>query len=1237
MRGSQRGARGRVSLVFAMTAIVVLIVLLGSGTALASPPWSDAPNSWWMATYQVTDQQIATIADGYPDNTFRPLLKVTRGQFAKMVVDGMDVPTATPYVYTFRDVPASNYFFPWIEGGAAAHILSGFPDGTYGPFKTIIRQQANSILGSYLAQKELNIRGHIAGSLGNYPSLNTWYLAEGMAIIAGFADGNRVATVHAPATAYLIMRGVVQGTYSFGWMYLGPDNDLTRAQAATLVLRVQGIVFSTAVPTITSLEPASGPAAGGNTVVITGTHFVDVTSVAFGATQVAFTVNSSTQITVTAPSGTLGSTVEVTVTTAAGSNSTSGTANDYTYGIPTLTTISPAAGAAAGGTTVVITGTNLSGATAVKFGTKLATSFTVNSNTQITAKSPAGTAGTTVDVTVTTPGGTTATSQASKFSYGAPTVTSLSPASGPAVGGTSVTITGTGFTGVTSVKFGTKNATSYTVSSPTQIVAVAPSGDAGTSVDVTVSTSAGTSATGTATKYSYGGPVITSISPTSGPTTGGTTVIITGTGFTGVVSVKFGAKNALSFTVNSTTQITAVAPSGSSGDVVDVTVTTSSGTSLTGAQTKYTYGPPVVTSVDPSAGPEAGGNTVTITGSGFVGVTAVKFGTQHAIWFNVISSTQILAKVPAGTNGVTVNVTVTTPAGTSPTSGPDDDYTYGAAGFIVRMTSGALLSATNKTAGVPFTVRVTAVDSEGETITGFTGTVVLTSNSWIGPVNVNITSNGYANVSITPTIAGTLRHITATWGSVVTTNASGNFTVVPSNATKLQVLVPGETAAPGTVSGKTGDADSQGSGDPFTVRVNAVDDYWNVVTAATGTVTIGSACTTDNLPQSHALSGGSWTFTNVILSTAGDWTIVATHATLIDGTSSEVTVTGAFNRLLIIAPGESPTWGVAPGKTGTPSARTAGTAFTVTVYACDANWNQVTSVTDTVSITSTDVNAVLPANAALVGGQRTFNVTLCTAPGPWNITATDVTDGTKTANSSTGIAVNPGALNGFQFGVIADQVAGVDFSVTITAYDACDNVKTNFDGTATLADLTATASPTSVTFASGVWTGDVTITKARVNDELVVTSGAISDDSNPFDVVAGNLAKIVFRHRVSTSDAWTQTDLSDGGAGGRYWQIRLLDGYNNPLANLGPAALLALDIELYTSDDGGAWAQEDLENLATYPGGSDSNGYVTFTNFFVSGGAGYNDAYFWSDTGTDNDVPDVLTEVISTTRHIVFE
>jgi hypothetical protein len=294
--------------------------------------------------------------------------------------------------------------------------------------------------------------------------------------------------------------------------------------------------------------------------------------------------------------------------------------------------------------------------------------MTVNSDTQITATSPAGTG--TVDVHVVNRAGASAASAADQFSYlSPPTVTGLSPGSGPATGGTIVTITGTGFSGNVSVQFGTAPAPAITVNSATQITATSPAGTG--TVDVTVSNPAGTSATGAADRFGYI-PAVTGISTASGPVTGGTTVTISGAGFGGATSVRFGTASA-AMTVNSDTQITATSPPGAGTGPVDITVTGPTGTSATSAADRFTY-LPAVTGVSPSSGFTTGDDSVTITGRGFTGATSVRFGAASAA-MTVNSDTQITATSPPGSIGI-VDVTVTTPAGTSAVSRPADQFRY---------------------------------------------------------------------------------------------------------------------------------------------------------------------------------------------------------------------------------------------------------------------------------------------------------------------------------------------------------------------------------------------------------------------------------------------------------------------------------------------------------------------------------------------------------------------------------
>jgi hypothetical protein len=165
-----------------------------------------------------------------------------------------------------------------------------------------------------------------------------------------------------------------------------------------------------------------------------------------------------------------------------------------------------------------------------------------------------------------------------------------------------------------------------------------------------------------------------SVMPDAGPATGGTSVAITGTGFTGATVVAFGGTNATSFIVNNDSSITATAPAGSG--IVDVIVTTAAGVSPGGAADQFTYSGtptpvPTVTSIASNLDLPYGGSAITITGTNFLtGVTNVSFGSNNAAGFLVTSATSIAAITPPGTAG-TVDVTVTNSGGTSATGAAD--------------------------------------------------------------------------------------------------------------------------------------------------------------------------------------------------------------------------------------------------------------------------------------------------------------------------------------------------------------------------------------------------------------------------------------------------------------------------------------------------------------------------------------------------------------------------------------
>jgi hypothetical protein len=169
-----------------------------------------------------------------------------------------------------------------------------------------------------------------------------------------------------------------------------------------------------------------------------------------------------------------------------------------------VTNISPSGGPIAGGTTVTVTGTNFTGATAVDFGATPGTGVVVNGGgTSLTVTSPAASAGT-VDVTVVTPEGTSATSAADAFTYfGVPTVTWVSPHAGTTAGGNSVTVTGSNLAGATAVDFGANPGTRVVANGAgTSLTVTSPAGAIGT-VDVTVVTPGDVSAISASDHFTY--------------------------------------------------------------------------------------------------------------------------------------------------------------------------------------------------------------------------------------------------------------------------------------------------------------------------------------------------------------------------------------------------------------------------------------------------------------------------------------------------------------------------------------------------------------------------------------------------------------------------------------------------------------------------------------------------------------------------------------------------------------
>jgi hypothetical protein len=294
---------------------------------------------------------------------------------------------------------------------------------------------------------------------------------------------------------------------------------------------------------------------------------------------------------------------------------------------PTVTIVSPAGGPAAGGTTMHVTGTELTNGL-VMFGGTPATDIACTA-TSCAATSPAG-AGT-VDVTLLTPGGVSAPTP---FTYDgtpppapAPTVTHLNPMNGQEPGGTGVTVLGTNLA-LGTVRFGGAEGVN-TSCGPTQCSSTAPPGTG--TVNVTVTTAGGTSAVNPTGWFTYQGPtsppapVWTATTPTSGSTGGGTTVTITGTNLT-QARVGFGTSPAASTTCTATT-CTATTPPGSGSGLIRLN--TAGGTIVAGVfawqdQPAATVTPTSIAYGSQRVGTTSSPRTVTLTNTGAAPLTISK-------------------------------------------------------------------------------------------------------------------------------------------------------------------------------------------------------------------------------------------------------------------------------------------------------------------------------------------------------------------------------------------------------------------------------------------------------------------------------------------------------------------------------------------------------------------------------------------------------------------------------------
>jgi DNA-binding protein YbaB len=624
-----------------------------------------------------------------------------------------------------------------------------------------------------------------------------------------------------------------------------------------------------AAPTVSSVSPNNGPAAGGTGVTVSGANFVIGATVTFGGTSAtSVVVTNSTTITATTPAHAAGA---VTVVVTNPDTQIGSLASAFTYTSappPSVSSVSPASGPAAGGTGVTISGANFVSGATVTFGGTAATGVVVTNSTTITATTPAHASGA-VAVVVTNPD-TQIGSLASAYVFvAAPTLSSVSPAGGPAAGGTGVTITGANFVSGATVTFGGTAATGVVVTNSTTITATTPAHAAG-AVTVTV-TNPDTQVGSLASGFAYAAaPGVSSVSPNNGPAAGGTGVAITGTNFVSGATVTFGGTAATGVVVTNSTTITATTPAHAAG-AVTVTVTNPD-TQVGSLASGFAYAAaPGVSSVSPNNGPAAGGTGVTITGTNFVSGATVTFGGTAATSVVVSNSTTITATTPAHAAGA-VTVTVTNPD--TQVGSLTSAYTFVAAPTVTSVSpnsgtqvggTGVTISGGNFVAGATVTFGGTA--ATGVVVSNSTTITATTPAHAAGAVTVVVKnpdtqsaslSNGYTYTTSSapaPTVSSvspnnglatggtgvTITGANFVSGATVTFGGTAATSVVVSNSTTITATTPAHSAGAVSVVVKNPDAQTGTLTNGFTynaIPISFVQSVSATPQSTTATVSI---------------------------------------------------------------------------------------------------------------------------------------------------------------------------------------------------------------------------------------------------------------------------------------------------------------------------------------------------------------------------------------------------------------
>ena len=433
----------------------------------------------------------------------------------------------------------------------------------------------------------------------------------------------------------------------------------------------------------------------------------------------------------------------------------------------------------------------------------------------------------------------------------------------------------------------------------------------------------------------------------------------------------------------------------------------------------------------------------------------------------------------------------------------------------------------NQYAGTPMTVTVSAVDPNGNVVTGYSGdvslkeitsfgdgrvspaTVTLSSGNWTGPVTMyraDETSINRGNVNL----YAWLPAATAKNGT------SDPFTVHPGSFARVQIVVPGQTPLPGSIAGVTGSPATQSAGRAFMIGIYGTDSWWNQV-AVYDQVRVTSSDPEASTPVSGTLNNG-YTGLSVSLGTVGTQTLTVndqTNGSITGMTSAGIAVIPSAVDHFVVSTIASP--------------QSAGTPVGVTVRATDASGNTIPGYNGTALVAAnTGPGSAIPEQISFTAGVWTGPMTFRGAGGAVSFTVSDFS-APPHLGTSNAFTVSPGAFVGYQVlvpgetaqggtesgrtGTPADQTAGANFTLTLRAVDAWFNMVSGRSDTVAIGSSDAFAAvPAETTLVNGQLLLTAKLYKTGFQRFWVGGTGsstARADTSSAIRVVGGSFSRLL--------------------------------------------------------------------------------------------------------------------------------